>query len=230
MRYGITVGLATLLIVAGTAQTAVSPETLRNMLGLSILRRAFQWHRTVAEYDAEFRLLAYDPLLQDYRREIFALWLNRELSLLSQLAIRAETYGQSYTASPAFAQWWDGNESHSLELPANPLDPQAVWIGPFGDTAAGAATLDANYRISDLWSHDSVQNIQVAQGVHTFQIRNRSNEIETLTFPYWEVKIRTRHYEVVVRVGKETPILLYYSKSKEGRMFWEETWYPLRWR
>lgn len=230
MRLMLSAGLTTLLAVCASAQIAVNAETLQKMLGVAILQRAFEWHRAVNEYDAEFTLRAYNPGLQDYHRDEFALWLNRERSIFSLLAIRTEMYGQSYTASPAYAQWWEDGETQSLEQPANPLDPHAAWTGPWGDTAAGAATLDANYRVPELWSYDQVRSIRVSQGVHTFQIRNPQNEVQPLTYPYWQVEVRTDRYEVVVRVGKETPILLYYSKAKEGRMFWEETWYPLRWR
>lgn len=230
MRLVLSAGLTTLLALGAVAQSVVGAETLQKILGLAALQRAFEWHRAVNEYDAEFVLRAYNPVLQDYHRDEFALWLNRELSIFSQLAIRTENYGQSYTASPAYAQWWEDGETRSLEQPANPLDPNAAWIGPFGDTAAGAATLDANYRVPDLWSRDRVRSVRLSQGVHTFRIRNRHNEAETLTYPYWQVEVRTDRYEVVVRVGKDTPILLYYSKAKEGRVFWEETWYPLRWR
>lgn len=230
MRISCSIGLMTLLAWSASAQTNLGAEMLQKLAGMAVLHRAFEWHRIVREYDAEFVIRAYNPVIQDYHRDEFAVWLNRELSIFSLLAIHTEVYGQSYTASPAFASWWEDGASQSLENPANPLDPRAAWLGPFGDTSVGAATLDGNYRFPELWSRDHVRSVRLSQGVHTFRIRNRHNEAETLTYPYWQVEVRTDRYEVVVRVGKETPILLYYSKAKEGRIFWEETWYPLRWR
>ncbi|MCS7299955.1 MAG: hypothetical protein NZ556_00155 [Fimbriimonadales bacterium] len=230
MRLVLNAGLTILLALSVCAQVVPSAETLQKLYGLAILQQAFEWHRVVNEYEAEFTLRAYNPVIQDYHRDEFALWLNRNLSITSQLAIRTEMYGQSYTASPAYAQWWEDGESRSIEQPTTPLDPHAAWMGPFGDTAAGAATLDPGYRVPDLWSRDHVRSVRLSQGVHTFQIRNRQNAVETLAYPYWQLEVRTDRYEVVVRVGKDTPILLYYSKAKDGRVFWEETWYPLRWR
>ena len=100
---------------------------------------------------------AYNPAQDRVHREIFAVWIDKSRQTLSQLAIETTLYGQSYSVSPAMAQWWEGDTPVSQPNPSQPLHIDNAWIGPFGDTVVGSIMLDPAYTVSDLWKRDTVR-------------------------------------------------------------------------
>lgn len=173
---------------------------------------------------------AYNPVQDRVHREIFAIWIDKSRQTLSQLAIETTLYGQSYTVSPAMAQWWEGDTPVSQPNPSQPLHIDNAWVGPFGDTVVGSIMLDPAYTVSDLWNRDTVRQIRVTEGIHTFQKRAPNGRTESAAIPYYQVVVETQHYRITVRIGKENPFLLYYAREREGRTLSDETWYPLNWR
>lgn len=217
-------------VIAAFASAQSAIPDMRPIVGLKVLHDAVRFHRVLSEYDAEFTLRTYNPALSHFHHDEFAMWLNKEYEIFSLLAIRTELYGQSYTASPAFAQWWEGSEARSTEQPMDLFSIDAPWFGPFGDTVVGSIMLNPAYRLSELWRDERIQSLSVSEGVFQFRTRGSDGQPILNEFPYWQIQIQTQHYTVTLRVGKHAPLLLYAKTEKGDRLLWEETWYPLRWR
>jgi hypothetical protein len=225
----------TFMIMAMTAlavacQGQISVATVRQIVGLKTLHGALRFHQSLLQYDAEFSIRAYNPLLSQTHHDEFGMWYNKEQQTFALLAIRTELYGQSYSASPAAAQWWEGNQAVSVEHPTDLFSIDAPWLGPFGDTLVGSCMLDAGYRLNDIWGSQPIRQLTIDEGVLQFQTRGSDGSPVDHIFPYWRIRILTANYEAVVHVGREIPLILYYSKSKDGRLIWEESWYPFEWR
>ncbi len=219
-----------LAILVSVGYTQISGGAVRQIAALKVLNNAARFHRSLIQYDAEFLLRAYNPLLGHTHHDEFGMWLDKERQTFSLLAIRTELYGQSYTASPAFAQWWEDNQAVSTENPTNLFAIDSPWLGSFADTLVGSLMLDPTYRISEIWGSQPVRETIITEGTLRFRTRGADGNPVEHVFPYWRLQIRTDNYEAVVHVGKDLPFILYYQKLKNGRLLWEESWYPFEWR